>query len=188
MRWATSSISSRSGCWVQLGCAVAVILRPLGRQVERHLREVVGDHLTGRHVDDRGHRDALRVVRDAGEVRVLQPRDLQHRVDTAGVEVEGPAAFVVRRPAEADGQHVFQAEQATHDDRAVGPRAGPRDDQPISTGFDGIAVTTVRGDAGGDVVGVAVELAAVGDICHASSMPLPNVTLPRRNRADLSTQ
>ena len=83
------------------------------------------------------------VVRDAGEVGVLQPRDLQHGVDTAGVEVEGPASLVVGRPAEADGQHVFQAEQATHDDRAVGPRAGPRDDQPVATGFDGIAVAAV---------------------------------------------
>ncbi len=170
MRLATSSISSRRFFGIQLRSALAVELGPLGGEVQRHLREVVGDDLTRRHVHDRRDGDALRIVGDAVVVRVAQVVNLQYRVDAAGVQVERPAALVVRRPAKANRQNVFQAEQASHDDRAVRPRAGPRDDQPVAVRLDGIAVAAVGRDARGDVVGVAVELAAAGDICHRSSL------------------
>ena len=39
-------------------------------------------------------------------------------------------------------------------------------------GFDEVAVAAVRGDAGGDVVGVAVELALGIHVGHHTSMPL----------------
>src|SRR5206468_6405200 len=103
------------------------------------------------HLDDRGHRDALLVVSEALEVGVLEPGNLQHRVDATWVEIEGPAVVIVRWSAKANGEHVFQAKQASHDDRAVGPWAGARDDQPVAVGFDGIAVAAVGRDAGGDV-------------------------------------
>jgi len=77
----------------------------------------------------------------------------------------------VRRAAKANGQHVFQAQQASHDDGAVRPRTGARDDQSITVGLDGIAVAPVGRYARGDVVGVAVELTATGDICHTLIVP-----------------
>ena len=131
---------------------------PLQRQVEGDLREVVGDHLAGRHVDDRGHGDALGVVREPREERVLEPLDAEHRVAAVGVEVEGPAALVVGRSAHAHAEHVLEAEQPPHDDRAVGPRAGPGDDQPVAVRLDRPAVPAVRGDPVLDVVGVAGEV------------------------------
>ena len=63
-------------------------------------------------------------------------------------------------------------EQPPHDDRAVGPRARAGDDQPVAAGLHRIAVAPVRRDAGGDVIGVAFEVAAAGDIgSHAFSLP-----------------
>ena len=44
-------------------------------------------------------------------------------------------------------------------------------------GFDGIAVAAVGGDPGGDVVGVAVELATAGDIAHGPVCPPPNLNI-----------
>ncbi len=171
MRWATSSISCAQFLRVQLRGARAVVGGPLGGQVERHLREVVGDDLPRRHIDDRGHRDALGVVRVAGEEGVAQPRDLQHRVDAARVQVECPASLVVGGSAKANGQHVFQAQQPADDDRAVGPWTGPATIRRYRPGSHGIAVAAIGGDAGGDVVGVAVEFAPAGDIAHVSRMP-----------------
>ena len=81
-----------------------------------------------------------RVVREPGEVGVLQPLDAEHRVDAAGVEVEGPAALVVGRAADAHRERVLEPEQPPHDDRAVRPRARPGDDEPVAAGLDGIAV------------------------------------------------
>ena len=143
---------------VEVGRALAVELRPLGREVERDLREVVGDDGLGRDVDDRRHRDALRVLRVAGEVGLLQPLVAQHRVAAAGVEVEGPAALVVRRAAQAHRDRRLQAEQPPHDDRAVGPRAGAGGDQPVAARLDRPAVAAVGGDPVGDVLVVPLEL------------------------------
>lgn len=92
--------------------------------------------------------------------------DLQHWVEATWVEVEGPAACIVRWSAKANRQNLFQAEQSSHNDRAVGPRTGPRDDQAVAAWFDGIAVAAVSGDAAADVVGVAIEFAGRGDIAH----------------------
>jgi hypothetical protein len=153
---------------VEVGRAGAVELAPLRGQVEGDLREVVGDDLAAAHVDDGGHGDAQRILGVVGEEGLLQPLDAQHGVAAAGVEVEGPAALVVRRAADSHGQHVFQAEEPAHDRRAVRPRAGPRDDQPVAAGLDGEAVPTVGGDAGGQVALVAHVLAdsAVLVDCH----------------------
>jgi hypothetical protein len=148
-----------------------MVLRPLRREVERDLREVVGSDFSGWHVDERGHRDAFRVVREPFEVCVFESRDFQHRVDAAGVKVERPTVLVVGRAAKANGQHVFQSEQATHDDRPVGPRAGAGDDQPVAARLHRVAVAAVGRDTGGDVVGVAVEFATARDVSHATSMP-----------------
>lgn len=137
-----------------------MIGRPLGGEVQGHLGEVVGDHRTGGHIDHRRNGDALGIVRNALEVGVLQPRDLQHRVDATGVQVKGPAALIVGGTAKAYGDNLFQPEQPPHDDGAIGPRAGPRDDQPVPARFDGITVSAIGGDPGGDVVGVAREIAA----------------------------
>jgi hypothetical protein len=87
-----------------------VIERPLSRKVQRHLGKVVGDDGPARDVDDRGDRDAFRIAGKAGEIRVLQTRNLKYRVDAVGVEVECPAALVVRRAAKPNRQNIFQAE------------------------------------------------------------------------------
>ena len=152
---------------VELRSTVAVIGRPLGRQVQCHLREVVSDHSSARHVDDRGDSDALRIVGEAGEVRVLQTGNLQHRVDAAGVEIESPAALVMGWPAKPNGENIFQSQQPPDDDRAVGPRAGSRDDQPIPARLHRVAVAAVGGDPGFDVFGVAGEFAGLGDVSQA---------------------
>jgi hypothetical protein len=90
------------------------------------------------------------------------------------------------RAAKPNRQHRFQAEQPPHDDRAVGPRTGPRDDQPIPTRPDRITVPPVRGDTGGDVVGDARELAGLGDVCaHIVRMPTQR-RARRRNWPDAS--
>ena len=67
-------------------------------------------------------------------------------------------------PAIAHRQHVLEPEQPAHDDRPVGPGAGPGDDQPVPAGLDRKAVAAVGGDPGGDVAGVALELGARGDV------------------------
>ena len=59
---------------------------------------------------------------------------------------------------------VLQAEQPADDDRPVGPGAGARRDQPVAARLHRIAVPAVAGDPGGDVVGVAGELGAVGHV------------------------
>ncbi|QGW33453.1 hypothetical protein MAA44156_03270 [Mycobacterium avium subsp. avium] len=154
---------------VQLGRTVAVVCGPLRRQIQRHLREVVGHHRPGPDVHDGGHRDALGVAGEPLEVGVLQPGNLEDRVDAAGIEIERPAALVVGGAAKANGQNTFQAQQPAHDDRPVGPRAGARHDQPIAAGLDRVAVAAVGGDAGGDVVGVAGELPRPGDVAGHTS-------------------
>jgi hypothetical protein len=145
---------------VEVRSAVAVVRRPLRRQVERDLRVVVGHHLAGRHVDDRRHGDAALVVGEAGEEGLLQPLVAQHGVAPARVEVERPAALVVRRAADGHGQHVLEPEQPPHDDRPVRPRARTRDHQPVAARLDRVAVAAVSSDAGRDVAVVAAELAA----------------------------
>ena len=134
------------------------------------------------HVDDGRHRDPLGVLRVTGEEGLLQPLDAQHRVATAGVEVEGPRPLVVGRAGQAEGQRVLQAEQPPHDDRAVRPRAGPGRDQPVPTRLDRpvpgpvvaahaeavLADRAVGGDPVGDVVGVAVEVALTRDVPAAA--------------------
>ena len=145
---ATSSISSPVAFGVELGRAVAVVGAPLGRQVEGQLGVVVGHHLARGDVDEGRHGDAARVVRVAGEERLLQPLDAEHRVAATRVEVEGPAALVVGRPADTHREGVLQPQQAAHDDRPVGPRAGPRDDQPVPAGLDRVPVAPVGGHPG----------------------------------------
>jgi hypothetical protein len=156
----------------EVGRTVAVVGPPLEEQVPGDRREVVGDHLPGRHVDHRRHGDPLVVVGEAGEVRLLQPLDAEHRIAPAPVEVEGPASLVVGRPADAHRQHVLEPEQPAHDDGPAGPRAGPADHQPVAPGLDRVAVPAVGGDPGGDVAGVAGELAlwCLGP-CHGSILP-----------------
>src|SRR3546814_14078242 len=58
---------------------LAVVLPPLQRQVEGDLGVVVGDHLAGRHVHDGRDRYPLLVVGEAGEERLLEPLDAEHR-------------------------------------------------------------------------------------------------------------
>jgi hypothetical protein len=132
---------------VQVGRILAVVLAPLGGQVEGDLGVVVGDHLAGLDLDHRRDGDPLRVVGVAGEVGLLQPLDAEHGVAPARVEVEGPAALVVGGPAHAHRQHVLEAEQPAHDDRPVRPRAGPGDHQAVPAGLDRVAVAAVGRDA-----------------------------------------
>ena len=145
------------GVRVEVRRTLPVELPPLGLEVDGDLLEVVRHDGTCRHVDDRGHRDATGVFGVAREVGVLDARALQHRVEAAGVEVEGPAAPVVRRPADPHRQRVLEPEQPAHDDRAVGPGARPRDDETVAARLDGEAVAPVGGDAGRDVARVALE-------------------------------
>ena len=77
-----------------------------------------------------------RVVGEAREVGLLDPLDAEHRVDPAGVEVEGPAALVVDRAAGAERDHVLEPEQLAHDDRPGRPRARLRGDQPVAARLD----------------------------------------------------
>ena len=153
----------------QVGRVGAVVVAPLEEEVVGDPGEVVGHDLAGGLLDDRRHRDAARVVGVAGEVGLLQPLDPQHRVDAPGVEVEGPAALVVGGATQALGDDVLQPEELAHDDRAVGPRAGPRSDQAVAPRLDrplgrvGVGLR-VPDDAVRDVVHVAVEALALLDI------------------------
>ena len=101
-----------------------------------------------------------RVVGITLEVGVLQALDTEHRVDPAGIEVEGPAACVVRRSAQAHRDDVLEAEQGADDDRPVGPGARPRGDQPVAARLDRPRLAR-PGDPVGEVVHVAVEGLAV---------------------------
>jgi hypothetical protein len=125
---------------IQVRCALAVVPPPLRGQVERQPGDVVGDDLPGRDVHDRGDGDPLVVSRVAGEVGLLEPLDPEHGVPAARVEVEGPAPLVVRRPAYAHAEDVLETEEASHDDRAVRPRAGARDDETVAVRLDRVAV------------------------------------------------
>ena len=104
------------------------------------------------------------------------------RIDATRVEIERPAALVVGRTAEPERDDVLQAEQPAHDDRAVGPRAGLRGDEPVAAGFDRpqgyvawpvLGNTGVAGDPVREVGHVAVELLAARDVgrAHASIVP-----------------
>ncbi|SHW42709.1 Uncharacterised protein [Mycobacteroides abscessus subsp. abscessus] len=86
---------------VQLRRTRAVIFGPLGGEVQRHLRIVIGDDLTGGLLDYGRHGDAARVVRIPLEVGVTQKVDAQDRVDSTRVKIEGPAALVMGRPAKS---------------------------------------------------------------------------------------
>src|SRR5699024_11089277 len=102
---------------VQVRCAVAVVLRPLGGEVQGDLGEVVGDHCAAGDVHDGGHGDPARVVRHPGEVSLLQPFDTQDRVHAAGVQVERPGPCVMGGTGEPHGDRVLQPEQSAHDAR-----------------------------------------------------------------------
>ena len=138
--------------------AGAVVLGPLGRQVDGDLRVVVGDHRLGRDIDDGGHGDALGVVREAGEVGLLEPLVAEHRVSPARIEVEGPAALVVGRATDAHRQDVFESEQPAHDDRPVGPWAGPGDNQSVAPRLHRPLRIGVGGDPILDVLRIPLEL------------------------------
>jgi len=105
-------------------------------------------------------------------VGLLEPAVAEHRVDTARVEVEGPAAFVVGRAAEAERDHVLEPEQLAHDDRPVGPGARPGGDQPVAPGLDRPA-GGVAGDPVREVVHVPLEgrLLDVRRLRHARRVP-----------------
>ncbi len=141
-----------------------MVLRPLGGEVQGDLRVVVGDHLSGGHVHDGRDGDAAGVVGEPGEVGVLDPRDAEHRVDAARIKIEGPAPAVVGGSADPHRDRVLQAEQTADDDRPVRPGAGPRHHQAVATGLDRVAAGPVPGDPVGDVVRVAGELPAAGDV------------------------
>jgi hypothetical protein len=81
---------------VQVRCAVAVEARPLRREVEGDLREVVRHDGARGDVDDRGDRDAARIVAEAGEEGLLEALDAQDGVHAAGVQVERPRPDVMR--------------------------------------------------------------------------------------------
>src|SRR4051794_11848950 len=145
---------------------------PLCRQVERDLRHVVRDDLAGRDVDHRRHRDSLVVVGVASEVGLFQTLDAEHRITTGMIEVERPALLVMSRPGDRHGQHLLEPEQASDNDRPVGPRAGPAHDDAIAPRLDRIPVSPVRGDPRDDVARIAVVALARFDITtHASVMP-----------------
>ena len=89
----------------------------------------------------------------------------------------------MRRPADAHRDHRLQPEQPADDDRPVGPRARPRDHQPIAARLHPPApraLVAVAGDPVHDVVGIAAELTRLDvpagggsgpgvGLCHASS-------------------
>src|SRR5262249_11023925 len=127
-------------------------------------REIVGDHRAGGDVDDRRDGDTFGVVGEPLEVSLLQPGDLEHWVNTIGIEIESPTALVMGWAAKPNGENIFQAQQPTDDDRAVGPWTSAANDEPIPAGLNRIAVASVGGDAGGDVVRVAVEFTLRSDI------------------------
>jgi hypothetical protein len=135
-----------------------VVLAPLRREVEGDLREVVGHDLTGGHVDDGRHRDAAVVLGEPSEVGLLEPLDPEYWVDAAWVEVESPAALVMRWAAEAHRDHILEPQQPTHDDRAVRPWTRAGRDEAVAPRLDRVAVCSIFGDASRYVVGVAVEL------------------------------
>ena len=141
-----------------------MVLAPLARQIEREGGDVVGHHLTGGDVDDRRHGDASVIVRKPGEIRLAQALVAEHGVAATGIEVERPAALVVGRPADAHRHHSFQPEQAAHDDRPVRPRAGSGDDEAVAARFHLPLAAAVGGDPIGDVVGIALERAALLDV------------------------
>lgn len=143
---------------VQLRRTRAVIFGPLGGEVQRHLRIVIGDNLTGGLLDYGGHRDTARVVRIPLEVGVTQKVDAQDRVDSTRVEIEGPAALVMGRPAKSQRQNIFQPEEPADDQRPICPGTGTCRNESIPPGFHGITITAVCGDPRVDVVGVPLEL------------------------------
>ena len=149
---------------VEVGRPLAVELGPFARQVESDLRVVVRDDLPARNVDDGGHRDAPRVVGKACEEGLLEPLDSENRVDASRIEVEGPAARVVRRAGHPEADRRLEAEQPPDDHGTVRPRARPRGDEPVATGLDRPAVAGVPRDAILDVVGVPRELLAGLDV------------------------
>ncbi len=133
---------------------------PLGREVEGDLGEVVGDQFAARDVDDRRHRDPLGVVGEAGEVGILEAGDAEDWVDAVGIEVEGPRPLVVGRPGQAERDRRLEAEQPTHDQGAVGPRAGGGRHQSVAACLD--RPTAIDGGADGGTVGGAVGSTAGG--------------------------
>ena len=143
---------------VEVRCPVAVQRGPLDLEIDRDLRVVVRDDLPARDLDDRRDGDAAGILGEPREVRLLKALDLEGGVEAAGIEVEGPAALVVSRTGHPETDGLLEAEQATHDRRAVGPRARPRRNEPIPAGLDGPAVAPVGGDAVLDVRRVSSEL------------------------------
>ena len=136
-------------------------LTPLGREIERHLRVVVGHNMAGGDLHNRGDGDAPLVSRKAGEIRLLEPLDAEDRVDAARVKVERPAALVMGWTAQSHRQHILKSQQAPHDDRAVRPGACARRDEPIAARCDRVAVAAVLRDARCDVVRIPSKLPAV---------------------------
>ena len=157
---------------VELRGTRSVMSLPLHSQVDGHLGEVVGDDGAGGDVDDGRHGDPPGIVRDAGEVRLLQPLDAEHRVDAAGVQVERPAALVVGRAAEAHRHRILQPEEPPDDDRPARPGARTRRDEAVSAGFDRVAVPAVRSDPGADVAGVPLVGKRACPLPGAASAPV----------------
>ena len=172
-----------------------MILLPLRGEVFGDLWEVVGHHCAAGDVDHGRNRDSARVVREPGKERLLQALDAQHRVDAAGIEVEGPRPCIVRGPRHADGDDVFKAQQPADDDRSIRPRAGSRGDESVSTRLDGPLGVGIGKDSVLDVVRVPVECLALGHIavhlaavighCHLlRKVPCSSRTVPAYFRRD----
>ncbi len=145
-----------------------VVGGPLPLQVQGDLPEVGGDHRAGGDVHDRRHGDAAVVARLGPLVRLAQPVDAEHRVDSARVEVERPAPPVVLRGADAQRQHGLQPEQPPHDHGPVRPRARPRHHQPVPPGLHRPAVPPVRGDPPVQVPRVPYELSRSAHVPDAT--------------------
>ena len=121
---------------VQVGRALAVEGRPLGDEVEVELLVRVCHHGLGGQVDQRRHRDAARIVRDAVEVGLLQAVQAGDGIPLVRVEVEDPGVDVVRGAGQAQGDGVLEAHEAADDDAPAGPRAGSGGHEPVTAGLD----------------------------------------------------
>ena len=152
------------GFGVEVRGSDPVVLDPLTLEIEGDLRVVVRNDLARWHVHNHGHGDATGVVGKPGEIGALNPVDSEHRVDSARIEVEGPAVLIVGGSGQSQRDDPFKTQQPPHDCGAVRPGACPRGHKAISTGLDGSAVPRVTGDAIFDVVGVAIEGLAGFDV------------------------
>jgi hypothetical protein len=167
---------------IQVRRARPVAGGPLLLHVQRDMPEVGGHHRAARDVHDRRDGHAAVVAGDRLLVRLTEPVDAEHRVDSARVEVERPAPPVVLRSADAHGEDGLEPEQAADDQRPGRPRAGAGHHQPVPPRLHGPAISPVRRDAPVEVCGVTNELAS---FAHATETRLSDRPChPRRRTRD----